>query len=196
MNRRDFLGRFFKRTGAVAGIAAVGAAGALGYYQPRKELYNEPGAEARSERGEKLEKPKKAVVVGGGLGGISAAMELAKRNFKVTLVEASAGLGGKLTGWDVEALGQTFPVEHGFHGYFNQYYNLNEMFAESEVGDVFMPAPGYPVLFREQPLEVFGKTPKLFPFNLFSELQQSESLDVLPILKDFKQMLPVLDMFR
>ena len=196
MNRRDFLGKFFKRTGAVAGIAAIGTAGVLGYYQPRRELYGVSGSAGEDNYRDRLDEPKKAVVIGGGLGGISAAMELAKRNFKVTLVEASADLGGKLTGWDVEALGQTFPVEHGFHGYFNQYYNLNEMFAESEVGDVFMPAPGYPVLFREQPLEVFGKTPKLFPFNLFSVLQQSESLDVLPILKDFKQMLPVLDMFR
>ena len=196
MNRREFLGKFFKRSGAVAGVAAVGAAGLLGYYQPRRELYGEADSDNVEGLKDRLDVPQKAVVIGGGLAGISAAMELAARNFDVTLVEASADLGGKLTGWDVEALGQTFPVEHGFHGYFNQYYNLNEMFAESGVGDVFMPAPGYPVLFRDQPLEVFGKTPKLFPFNLFSVLQQSESLDVLPILKDFKQMLPVLDMFR
>ena len=196
MNRREFLGKFFKRSGAVAGVAAVGAAGLLGYYQPRRELYGEADSGNVEGLKDRLDIPQKAVVIGGGLAGISAAMELAARNFDVTLVEASADLGGKLTGWDVEALGQTFPVEHGFHGYFNQYYNLNEMFAESGVGDVFMPAPGYPVLFRDQPLEVFGKTPKLFPFNLFSVLQQSESLDVLPILKDFKQMLPVLDMFR
>ena len=196
MNRREFLGKFFKRSGAVAGVAAVGAAGLLGYYQPRRELYGEADSGNVEGLKDRLDVPQKAVVIGGGLAGISAAMELAARNFDVTLVEASADLGGKLTGWDVKALGQTFPVEHGFHGYFNQYYNLNEMFAESEVGDVFMPAPGYPVLFRDQPLEVFGKTPKLFPFNLFSVLQQSESLDVLPILKDFKQMLPVLDMFR
>ena len=196
MNRREFLGKFFKRSGAVAGVAAVGAAGLLGYYQPRRELYGEADSGNVEGLKDRLDVPQKAVVIGGGLAGISAAMELAARNFDVTLVEASADLGGKLTGWDVEALGQTFPVEHGFHGYFNQYYNLNEMFAESGVGDVFMPAPGYPVLFREQSLEVFGKTPKLFPFNLFSVLQQSESLDVLPILKDFKQMLPVLDMFR
>lgn len=196
MNRRDFLGKFFKRTGAVAGAAAVGTAGLLSYYQPRRELYREGGAGSGEELKDRLEIPKKAVVVGGGLGGISAAMELAKRNFDVTLVEASAGLGGKLTGWDVEALGETFPVEHGFHGYFNQYYNLNEVFAESKVGDVFMPAPGYPVLFRDQPLEVFGKTPKLFPFNLFSVLQQSDSLDFFPIMRNFGQMVPVLDMFR
>lgn len=196
MKRRDFLGKFFKRAGVAAGISAIGAAGVLGYYQPRKELYGVSESGDNEGLKDKLEKSKKAVVIGGGLAGISAAMELAKRNFEVTLIEASGDLGGKLTGWDVEALGQRFPVEHGFHGYFNQYYNLNEMFAESGVGDVFMPAPGYPVLFKDQPLEVFGKTPKLFPLNLFSVLQQSESLDVIPIMKDFRQMMPVLDMFR
>ncbi len=196
MQRRDFLKKLLSRTGAAAGVAAVGTAGLLGYYQPRKELYDEGRVREVGRVADMLERQKKAVVIGGGLAGITAAKELAARNFDVTLIEASADLGGKLTGWDVEALGRIFPVEHGFHGYFNQYYNLNELFAESNVGDVFMPAPGYPVLFRDQPLEVFGNTPKLFPFNLFSVLQQSDSLDMLPILKDFRQMLPVLDMFR
>lgn len=196
MDRREFLGKLFKRTGIAAGVTAAGAAGVLGYYQPRKQSYRSEGAEQTSGLADRLESSKKAVIIGGGLAGISVAMELAKRNFDVTLIEASADLGGKLTGWDVDALGERFPVEHGFHGYFNQYYNLNEMFAESGVGDVFMPAPGYPVLFKERPLEVFGNTPKLFPLNIFSVLQQSDSLDLFPILKDFDGMMPVLNMFR
>ncbi|ASQ89984.1 (2Fe-2S)-binding protein [Prosthecochloris sp. GSB1] len=198
MDRRDFLGKLFRRTSIGAGVAAAGAAGFLGYYQPRKDLYEDPAATADDgSLKERLERPLKAVVIGGGLAGISAAMELARRNFDVTLVETSADLGGKLTGWEVDALGERFPVEHGFHGYFNQYYNLNGMFADSGVGDdVFMPAPGYPVMFREQPLEVFGNTPKLFPLNILSVLQQSKSLDMLPIMKHFDQMMPVLGMFR
>ncbi len=196
MDRREFLEKIIKGTGITAGIAAIGAAGAVAYYQPRKELYRGAYASDESRQGDRLDAPKKAVVIGGGLAGISAAMELARRNFHVTLVESSAHLGGKLTGWEVDALGERFPVEHGFHGYFNQYYNLNEMFAESGVGDVFMPAPGYPVLFKDHPLEVFGNTPRLFPFNLFSVLQQSDSLDLLPILEDFEGMKPVINMFR
>ncbi|MCW8819360.1 MAG: FAD-dependent oxidoreductase, partial [Ignavibacteriaceae bacterium] len=123
MDRREFLGKIFKRSAIGGGIAAVGAAGTLGYYQPRKEIYSE-GEDADGLK-ERLDEPGKVVVVGGGLAGISAAMELARRNFDVTLVEASAEPGGKLTGWEVDALGTRFPVEHGFHGYFNQYYNLN-----------------------------------------------------------------------
>ena len=197
MDRRDFLGKLFRRTGIGAGVAAAGTAGFLGYHQPRKELYEDSAAAGDGNLKERLERPLKAVVIGGGLAGISAAMELARRNFDVTLVETSADLGGKLTGWEVDALGERFPVEHGFHGYFNQYYNLNGIFADSGVGDdVFMPAPGYPVMFREQPLEVFGNTPKLFPLNILSVLQQSKSLDMLPIMKHFDQMMPVLGMFR
>ncbi len=190
MDRRDFLGKLFRRTGLAAGLAA---ASALGYFQPRRETYRTPADEPS---GEKLEKPKKAVVIGGGLAGMTAAMELAKRGFDVTLLEASGELGGKLTGWDVEALGERFPVEHGFHGYFDQYYNLNELFEAARVGDVFIQAPGYPVQFRERPMEVFGRTPKMFPLNILTVVQQSESLDMIPIMANFREMLPVLDMFR
>ncbi|MBF0587336.1 FAD-dependent oxidoreductase [Prosthecochloris sp. N3] len=196
MDRRDFFRTFLKRTAIGAGITAAGAAGLLGYYQPRREFYSDPNALEENEGAERLEVPKKAVVIGGGLAGMTAAMELAKRNFEVTLVEESGDMGGKLTGWDVDALGERFPVEHGFHGYFDQYYNLNELFAAAKVGDVFTPAPGYPVKFRERPMEVFGQTPKVFPLNILTVVQQSESLDMVPIVKNFREMLPVLDMFR
>ena len=196
MDRRDFLRTFLKRTGIGAGITAAGAVGALGYYQPRREVYVEEGGVSDDLSGEKLERPKKAVIVGGGLAGMSAAMELAERHFEVTLVEASDELGGKVTGWDVDALGERFPVEHGFHGYFDQYYNLNELFDAAGVGDVFTPAPGYPVKFRDRPMEVFGQTPKLFPLNILTVVQQSDSLDMIPIMQHFRQMRPVLDMFR
>ncbi|ARM30510.1 FAD-dependent oxidoreductase [Prosthecochloris sp. HL-130-GSB] len=195
MDRRDFLRTFLKRTALGAGVTAAGAAGLLAYVQPRRELYDDPYAFSSGDGKERLEVPKKAVVIGGGLAGMSAAMELAKRNFEVTLVEESADMGGKLTGWDVDALGERFPVEHGFHGYFDQYYNLNELFDAAGVGDVFTPAPGYPVKFRERPMEVFGRTPKLFPLNILTVVQQSDSLDMIPIMQHFRQMLPVLGMF-
>ncbi len=196
MDRRDFLRTLVTRTGIGAGVALAGAAGYLGYHQPRREFYVDPFAVGGEDLPERLEIPEKAVVVGGGLAGMAAAMELARRNFEVTLLEASDDPGGKLTGWEVDALGERFPVEHGFHGYFDQYYNLNELFEAAGVGDVFTPAPGYPVKFRERPLEVFGQAPKLFPLNILSVVQQSDSLDMLPILMNFKGMLPVMDMFR
>ncbi|NTV21879.1 MAG: FAD-dependent oxidoreductase [Chlorobium limicola] len=195
MERREFIRTVLSRTGIAAGVSAAALAGAVGYYQPRKELYN--GGSSNGDGAERLAREKNAVVVGGGLAGISSAIELARRGFRVTLVEASPSLGGKLTGWNLDALGERFPVEHGFHGFFDQYYNLNEMFAYAGVkSSVFDPAPGYPVLFRQRSAEVYGKTPKWFPFNILSVVGQSRSLDIVSFLKDYPGLLPVIGMFR
>ncbi len=197
MQRREFIRHFMKQAGIGAGVIAAGSAGAIGYYQPRKELYGKGAADSSSDLPEKLKVPKRAVVVGGGLAGISAAMELAQRNFEVTLVEASSSLGGKLTGWSIDALGERFPVEHGFHGFFDQYYNLNEMFASAGVGSgVFTPSPGYPVLFHRKAVEVFGQTPKLFPLNILSVVQQSRTLDIASFLKDYRGLPSLIELFR
>lgn len=195
MERREFIRTVLFRTGIGAGVSAAALAGAVGYYQPRKELYN--GGSRDGGGAERLATEKNVVVIGGGLAGISSAIELARRGFRVTLAEASPSLGGKLTGWNLDALGERFPVEHGFHGFFDQYYNLNEMFAYAGVkSSVFDPAPGYPVLFRQRSAEVYGKTPKWFPFNILSVVGQSRSLDIVSFLKDYPGLLPVIGMFR
>jgi isorenieratene synthase len=193
MERREFIKRLFVRTGIGAGVAVAGTAGLIGYYQPRKEFYG------RMTTGgtERLDSLKKVVVIGGGLAGISSSLELARRGFDVTLVESSAALGGKLTGWDIEALGEHFPVEHGFHGFFDQYYNLNEIFAYAGIKkEVFTPAPGYPVIFKNSPKEVFGQTSKVFPLNVISIIEQSRRLDVISFLKNYKGLLSTVQLFR
>ena len=194
MERREFIKKMMLRTGIGAGVAAAGTAGLVGYYQPRKEFYgNAEGAEGK----ERLEVSKKVVIIGGGLAGISASMELARRGFEVTLVESSDALGGKLTGWNLDALGEIFPVEHGFHGFFDQYYNLNELFAYAGVKqEVFSASPGYPVIFKNSPEEVFGQTPKLFPLNVLSIVGQSNRLDMISFLKNYKGLVSTGELFR
>lgn len=195
MERREFIKKMLQRTGIGAGVAVAGTAGLVGYYQPRKEFYlqSAEGAEVK----ERLELSKKVVVIGGGLAGITASLELARKGFAVTLVESSASLGGKLTGWDLEALGERFPVEHGFHGFFDQYYNLNELFASAGIKpDVFLASPGYPVIFKSSPEEIFGQTPKLFPLNVFSIIGQSRRLDLISFLKNSKGLLSTIELFR
>lgn len=190
MERREFIKKMLVRTGLGAGVTA----GLVGYYQPRKELYKQQAVANGKDR---LDVPKKVVVVGGGLAGISAALELASRGFEVTLLEASASLGGKLTGWDIDALGERFPVEHGFHGFFDQYYNLNEMFASAGVKpDVFSAATGYPIIFKDFPEEVFGQASKYFPLNVLSIIIQSKRLDMASFLQHFRGLPPLVDMFR
>ena len=195
MERREFIKTMLRRTGIGASVAVAGTAGLVGYYQPRKEFYSQGVEEAGVK--ERLEQQKKVVVVGGGLAGISASMELARRGFDVTLVESSAALGGKLTGWNLDALGERFPVEHGFHGFFDQYYNLNELFAYAGVRqDVFTASPGYPVLFKDSPEEIFGQTPKLFPLNVLSIVGQSRRLDLISFLKNSKGLSSMEELFR
>ncbi|MCX6177942.1 MAG: FAD-dependent oxidoreductase, partial [Chlorobiales bacterium] len=193
MERREFIKKLLARTGIGAGVTVAGAAGLIGYYQPRKGLY---GPERLGGK-ERLDGSKKVVVIGGGLAGISSSLELARRGFDVTIVESSAALGGKLTGWDIEALGEHFPVEHGFHGFFDQYYNLNEIFAYAGIKrDVFTSAPGYPVIFKDFPKEVFGKTSKVFPLNVLSIIEQSKRLDMISFLKNYKGLLSTVELFR
>jgi len=195
MERREFIKKLLARSGIGAGVAVAGTAGFIGYYQPRKEFYNRE-IEGAGEK-ERLDRSKRVVVIGGGLAGMSSSLELASRGFEVTLVESSPNLGGKLTGWDLDALEERFPVEHGFHGFFDQYYNLNEMFTSAGVKqDVFSSSPGYPVIFKNSPQEVFGQTPKLFPLNVLSIVRQSHRLDLISFLKNSKGLFSTVELFR
>ncbi len=67
----------------------------------------------------------RVAVIGAGLGGIGAASALAERGIKVTLIERNHYLGGKIGAWKTQVDGATQTVEHGFHAFFRQYYNLN-----------------------------------------------------------------------
>ncbi len=51
------------------------------------------------------DKPKKALVIGGGIAGIQAALDLANARIPVTLVEKSPSLGGRMAQLD-----KTFPT--------------------------------------------------------------------------------------
>ncbi len=171
MNRR----RFLKASGYALGAGALGLGAGVWAVQPRRQSLPLPeGNGARPEFPSVT--GKRVVVVGGGLGGLVAATELAARRFDVTLVERAAQLGGKLTAWPVRALGEEFPVEHGFHGFFAQYYNLRQLFDAAGVRSDLVPSPGYPVLFADRPAETFGRTTRLFPFNMLSVVHQSHAL--------------------
>ncbi len=72
----------------------------------------------------------RAVVVGGGIAGITAALHLAERGLPVTLLERNGvSFGGRVAEYEpvtLEHQGRswTFPMEHGVHGWWRQYRNF------------------------------------------------------------------------
>jgi len=83
------------------------------------------------------------------------------------LLERASQLGGKIASWNVEALGRTFTVEHGFHGFFPQYYNLKRVMAEVGATENFLSLDSYALVYKgKYKPEVFRPSNAAFPWNI------------------------------
>ena len=157
LSRRSFLQ--FLGLGAVAGL--------LGYSRfskPQPTVFQPDSLELPYRLGDR----KTVVVVGGGLAGLACAYELSQRGFAVTLLERDPQLGGKIASWSIQVGEQTFQMEHGFHGFFPQYYNLNRVTEELDIRENFRSLEFYSVMYRGdryQP-EVFRPSHSAFPWNI------------------------------
>lgn len=143
------------------------ASGLLGYSRfskPQPTVFQPDVLELPQQ----LDKPSSVVVVGAGLAGLACAYELSQRGFAVTLLEKSPLLGGKIASWQINVGDEAFKMEHGFHGFFPQYYNLNGLVAELDIKANFRSLNRYSVLYQDkkyQP-EVFRPTSSAFPWNM------------------------------
>lgn len=125
-----------------------------------------------------LRGPASAVVVGGGIAGVTAALLLAERGVRVTLLERAPQLGGRLAAWPRPlAGGAEQMVEHGFHGFFRQYYNWRNVLRRIDPDLAFLrPLGRYPIASRRWPEEDFTGLPGMPPVNLLALIARSPSL--------------------
>lgn len=149
-------------------LLGVGAAGGLLSYsrfsKPQPAVFQQDSLNLPRL----LNRPTSVVVVGAGLAGLASAYELSQRGFTVTLLERSPQLGGKIASWPIQVGNQTFMMEHGFHGFFPQYYNLNSLVKELKITDNFLSLESYAVVFRDGKYkpEVFRPNHSAFPWNV------------------------------
>ena len=77
----------------------------------------------------------RVAVVGGGVGGLSAAHELATRGVDVTVFEARERFGGKARSFHGPSDGAPLPAEHGFRFFPGFYRHLTATMAEIPDGN-------------------------------------------------------------
>lgn len=97
----------------------------------------------------------RAIVVGGGLAGMTCALTLAGAGARVLLLEAGPVLGGRWCTegtFELEHHGRrwTFPVEHGLHGVWRQYHNLRRLLATHGLLTDFAPAGEQSLVFATE----------------------------------------------
>jgi len=143
-----------------------GAAGLIGYSRlnkPQPTVFQQD----RLTLPQQVQQPLSVVIIGGGLAGLAAAYELSQRGVTVTLLERSPQLGGKIASWPIQVGDDHFMMEHGFHGFFPQYYNLFNLVDELNIRQNFKSLNFYSVVYKDhyEP-EVFRPSHSAFPWNV------------------------------
>ena len=163
MSRRRFL--------TAAGAVAAGAVAAS------------PGPSAAASapdgaRGARRDLRRRVAVLGGGVGGLTAAHELAERGFSVTVFEPKA-LGGKARSIPVAGTGRgarrDLPGEHGFRFFPGFYKNIPETMRR-------IPVRGNPngaldnLVDASQELLIFGESDQAYLFPSFDSHGPTEGM--------------------
>ncbi|MGB3138686.1 MAG: FAD-dependent oxidoreductase, partial [Nodosilinea sp.] len=158
---QTFARRHVLRLFGIGGIAAL-----LGYSRlskPQPTVFQRDRLELPTQVG----RPTTAVIIGGGLAGLAAAYELSQRGVVVTLLERSPQLGGKIASWPIQVGDDHFMMEHGFHGFFPQYYNLFGIVDELNIRQNFKSLDYYSLVYKEHyDPEVFRPSNSAFPWNI------------------------------
>lgn len=139
--------------------------------------HNRPGRDRRAVRHPgpegtpRVDGERSAVVIGGGIAGIAAATVLAERGTRVTLLESTDRLGGRVAAWP---LADGCTMSRGFHAFFRQYYNLRRLLrrADPELQRL-VPVSDYPLLREGRPGDSFAHIPRTPPWNVLGFVLRS-----------------------
>ncbi len=135
-----------------------------------------PGRDPRAHHvpapaGPRLSGDKHVVVVGGGIAGLAAATALAERGARVTLLESSPTLGGRVAAWE---LGDGRTMSRGFHAFFRQYYNLRALLRRADPGlSRLVPVADYPLQRPDGLRDTFTGLPTVPPWSIIGFVKRS-----------------------
>jgi protoporphyrinogen oxidase len=88
-----------------------------------------------------MDKHYDAIIIGGGIAGLTAALHLAERGLKPIVLEADDRAGGRLSGKDdIIVNDHRFSNEHGVHGIWSSYVNFKHMLKRHEILPQLIPA--------------------------------------------------------
>jgi isorenieratene synthase len=119
------------------------------------------------------------LVIGAGLAGLSASLELAERGYDVTLREVLPVIGGKLATPQITTKVGKFHVEHGLHMWFYNYFCCKDIMDRLGVRNFFRDYRFVNVYFKDYKPEVIQSEPPIFPFNLISILERSPNVGLI-----------------
>lgn len=111
----------------------------------------------------------RAVVVGAGIAGLTAATALAERGVSVDVVEREPYLGGRVGGWTEPANPHArngLAMNRGFHAFFRQYYNLRSLLRRVDPQlRMLVPVDDYPLVDGAGRRDTFRGLPRTPPWN-------------------------------
>ncbi|BAK34797.1 putative oxidoreductase [Microlunatus phosphovorus NM-1] len=143
----------------------------------RRSAVARPGRDRRAVRhpgpvgAPRATEPRHVVVIGGGVAGLAAATALAERGVRVTLLEATDRLGGRVASWP---LGDGRTMSRGFHAFFRQYYNLRSLLRRIDPDLAFLtPIEDYPLQRPDGLRDSFTGLAKTPPWSLLQFVLRS-----------------------